>query len=810
MGLTQGVSGAYVIYDTYSDGVINSSLHETANEGETLAEQGGYLYLYSYEPAINTVKDVIVAFKYSSTLLDLKVGDSFGASQIDFQGVKVGLGEAGACLIITNTAGKDNMIANTGTASTQGITIRGNCDSSSFTLSETNVVVYYNSTTRRVYYSSDQTTGDYDVSAYDGTKLWLVAVTSARSSNAGNKTGRIMIYDYKINEFGSGPPVVNHFSITAKDNETLANINTFNATIDGTTYFTTNGTINTGINSTAGLKNIIIRANQHFSRSYNNYNVSTNLQGVLLEYPIIRAYDDETGKAISIFNVTYSGVVYSSSASKVYFPFDTSKTVLFKSNGFNNQIVTHNFTNSNNLNQSLLFTLARMKFYVRELPNNVSVSEFYLNVSSYNSSYTNRIGTTNGTLNAALPRETLNISVDTSDLEYVWEDYFNPIYNIPFTFYVYGSNSLSLNLYYYSNSSVFSGKRVNITIDGPEYLENFTTTGFKYFEGLDSGHYQIDLVPAGDYSPVTNFFTVVSRTHQVLDVYFSSSLTCHPVQLNIFNNLNTLQDNVTVSFSKKIGGVWLIVAQKKSDISGTVTYCMDEILYKIIAQKDGYATWSGELTPYGDTYSIVLNPISSQTWTYTLGDIYIKMLPSINSFNINTTTPINFSLFVSSASGNLLYFGLNTTYNGTSYIENITGSPAGGLATIEIPLIMSEKNLKITYFLYTASNQPFSWDRYLSIYGFEISQYSLSEIFTDWRTESGDWVVLFWSYVGIVIILGLIALSGANMTIIMVASMLLISIMTSPIVGAIPYAIGIMSVAVLLLLTIAMNRGGQL
>jgi len=103
-----------------------------------------------------------------------------------------------------------------------------------------------------------------------------------------------------------------NFTITAENNygET---INVFNATISGTTYSTSNGTIITDIldNSTS-LFNITVEALNHDDRTYLNYNVSSDLAAVLnfSYYKLNTTVSLYNGSTINNFNITVSSTEY--------------------------------------------------------------------------------------------------------------------------------------------------------------------------------------------------------------------------------------------------------------------------------------------------------------------------------------------------------------------------------------------------------------------------------------------------------------------------------------------------------------------
>lgn len=87
--------------------------------------------------------------------------------------------------------------------------------------------------------------------------------------------------------FNYNPYLANgNFSITAEDAWTGLSINNFSAFINGTTYNTSTGIITTDIlSNTTSLYNIIVFDNNNYvNRTYEDYNVSTNLEASLYPY----------------------------------------------------------------------------------------------------------------------------------------------------------------------------------------------------------------------------------------------------------------------------------------------------------------------------------------------------------------------------------------------------------------------------------------------------------------------------------------------------------------------------------------------
>lgn len=122
----------------------------------------------------------------------------------------------------------------------------------------------------------------------------------------------IDLYDLQKEGFISGQPPFQedgNFTITATNFITSANIDEFNATINSTLYTTTNGSIVTPFMTNESiLSNIDVIASGFYTRTFNNFNTSTNLNAALtpdtfafVNFTGLRIYTDIL---IPSFNVT--------------------------------------------------------------------------------------------------------------------------------------------------------------------------------------------------------------------------------------------------------------------------------------------------------------------------------------------------------------------------------------------------------------------------------------------------------------------------------------------------------------------------
>jgi len=104
------------------------------------------------------------------------------------------------------------------------------------------------------------------------------------------------------------------FTVTAKNAWNSSSILSFNVTINGTTYNTTTGSIITSLlSNSSSLWDVLITADNYVARTYEDYNVSSNLEAELYDYnsALIYAFDSVSGVVIEDFNISLqSGVNY--------------------------------------------------------------------------------------------------------------------------------------------------------------------------------------------------------------------------------------------------------------------------------------------------------------------------------------------------------------------------------------------------------------------------------------------------------------------------------------------------------------------
>lgn len=171
----------------------------------------------------------------------------------------------------------------------------------------------------------------------------------------------------------------------------ISSTNTFNATINNTLWTTTNGTINTNYNqSMPFLTNITINAENYFSKTYTNYNTSTDISTTLAKYPEINAYNQWNNSGINNFNITIDSITYTTTNGDIFVGINTTKNVTFNSENYITLTKQLNLQNDQIFNGTIYQTISNIKS--KDIFNNNSIINFTIKIDTYN------LSTTNGTI----------------------------------------------------------------------------------------------------------------------------------------------------------------------------------------------------------------------------------------------------------------------------------------------------------------------------------------------------------------------------------------------------------------------------
>lgn len=241
----------------------------------------------------------------------------------------------------------------------------------------------------------------------------------------------------------------------------------------------------------------------------------------------------------------------------------------------------------------------------------------------------------------------------------------------------------------------------NITLQSQTTLITYnfnTTTGTYVSDTIEPGIYNVQISASG--FPITYAaLTVVGNTTQTATYYvdpLGASRT-----FSVVDTLGNVVTGAVVSFSRSVNGSVVVVAQGIVDFTSFVIVNLNpNAVYSVtvVPPTNQWDNFTGVIIPTQDiTYTITLDINTAQSYNATLNGIFYR--PNATYNNVSKT--INVTWEVISSIGELEWFALNTTYNGTNYSQNISGVPGGGIASVLVTGVnLSVQNsINVTFYI---------------------------------------------------------------------------------------------------------------
>ena len=331
----------------------------------------------------------------------------------------------------------------------------------------------------------------------------------------------------------------------------------------------------------------------------------------------------------------------------------------------------------------------------------INVFSAYLNSSWYH--------TTNGTINTGINGSLgLEFDIDLNATGYVDRTYTDHNTSVDLAAVLIPANSVSF--YFYDDSFNLLSQEVNSTLDNGYNSYSFNTSSGDYnLSDVVTGTYNLESITSG-YNDVNMFVTMAAGSHQTVNVYFNN-LTLANKTFNVFDGGRDPIGDAVISFTRLINGTIIVVEQIITDFSGSARAQLSEITnYGLVASKAGFTTFTGNVTPIADTYTISLLGANVNRFTSSFDDIvYSNALTYV--FN-NTYADMEFEVF--SAAGFLQYYGMNFTYLGVPYDVNISGVPGGGVININITNVNVSVNqtVDVTFWFKSVNHTFATWNDY--------------------------------------------------------------------------------------------------
>lgn len=308
--------------------------------------------------------------------------------------------------------------------------------------------------------------------------------------------------------------------------------------------------------------------------------------------------------------------------------------------------------------------------------------------------------------------------------------------------YTFQALSSGTTLYFYdeSTNTLLSGINVDVEIVGLSGTSYTTNTGSQIISGLPTGNYRI-LYGADDYGTRSYPLSLNATGVQTVYLYLLESNKSNDITFTVKNIRDEVLENITVMFSRLISSNWTTIIFKQTDFSGSIKADLNPNTqyYAVFSSGSGlYVTKDTYIEPVFLSYSVYLDSTDDSNFT----SVWDYITYEIGTTN-KTLNPVlhNFTFTVLSTNANIDYFGLNSTINGTLYIQNITGSPVGGLAYIALPLNASDNsNFKIDYFIKTSNPHLVELALYYSVLNISAwaGNNSLAVVAPDYKGEFSE------------------------------------------------------------------------
>ena len=247
-----------------------------------------------------------------------------------------------------------------------------------------------------------------------------------------------------------------------------------------------------------------------------------------------------------------------------------------------------------------------------------------------------------------------------------------------------------------------------IFFTGPTSLQTNTSSGTLSVGGLDVGEYFIQAETAN--YPRRGVFLNVANASSKLNLYLvidatGNSFIDYIVQDDGRNRLN----NVRLTFQKSINNSFVTVAQIETDFAGQARIFQDQQNeYRIVMSLVGFATQIIDLIPLITTYTLTLSTLTEQLFETLYEGIRYTISPAARILNASGLfRDISFTIVDGTSS--LDFFGLQIINHSYTCIPadcttNISGSPAGGTAVVQINL--SEEGSFDTLYFFKRNGFP--------------------------------------------------------------------------------------------------------
>lgn len=513
-------------------------------------------------------------------------------------------------LWLIGTGGTDRMgFITNGEDGTSGLTIlysNGNDNFGDFDLYQTNITAWNNATWNMITTSYDGVANRYDVyingsiqrsridanmgmenladsgliintyldhlgtqglnAKYDSFLLRNTSCSSADASFLFNTSSGL----YYTN-FIAPPPTTDYFLITANDNYGNT-LNIFNATMNGTVYSTTTGTINTTLlNNISQIFNITVKSPFFFNNFNNSVNISVDHTQVLIQSEIsFNAFDRVSLNQLLNFTINDSSITNTTTSgnSTLNLLNGTQTLSFFNTIGYYNI----SFAISVSPLDNLTFNISnihnhKLTFFAINNISGGNIENFTINLTS---------GSYNESLTAIGNNITFNISNSVNYTSIIDGQGFaihNATHNSltgltsTFTYNLRTTNSLLLTFIDAGTLLLMNGTNITVQFIGDTKQTNVTDTGSLFVELFVPDEYTIVFV-ADNYRQGQYIMTIVNRSTQNLTLYMSLINDTSLILVSVNDKFGNTLSEADITIQRYLNNSWITEQIIRTDFQG--------------------------------------------------------------------------------------------------------------------------------------------------------------------------------------------------------------------------------------------------
>lgn len=594
------------------------------------------------------------------------------------------------------------------------------------------------------------------------TKLNFILLTT--DSSSGDSSGIVL----NISSKASAPSV--NFTVTARNVDNVY-LNNFSATINGTTYTTTSGTLNTNIIQNPALLlnitvlNAIDNAGGYFNHTFLNVNSSSsyladNLYQAETRFVFKEALTNNTlGGNLRINN---SASIYNLGVNYVYKLLAGNYDVIFINSTYYNK--TASFTNTPYFNGTLTYLdvySSLLNITVRNAFTNLSINNFTGYIYNSTLGLNQSFSTSSGYFESLLIPTSILVYVENPDYAISQTTNFqnvtiaSGVQNV--AFYLYSNNTVLIYVRDETTSALIT-EPIQIVLSGSLGDTNYSTSnGTLFLSNILDGNYSVRF-SGENYTLREYTITVASRSVQTLTATLSSSSST--VTFTITDSgTSAYIEGATMSQYRLLNSTWTLIESRDSDITGRVQFSyLPSIKYRFIVSADEYNTKQFDLNPIlFSSYTIQLDPVSStpsgqpQTATvdYTPKYFYDAIASNFSIyFRSGEGTLINYGYVLRGDSGIISQdAGLQAGGEGFNFLVNVSGSNFG-------------ETLNLTYYFTTVYTENASYYAVLPVYNGTNQGTMIHNIRNDYGL--GDFERIFIATLIIIVVAGLLTLIAGS------------------------------------------------